>query len=287
MAEPITDRGYERPVGLERALELRARGATILAGGTDYYPARAGRPLRDRASRGILDISRIAELRSVKELDDSYRIGALVTWTEIAEGALPDWFQCLKLAAREVGGRQIQNRGTIGGNLCNASPAADGVPALMALGAEIEVSSQKGERRLGIAEFILGPRKIALEADEILTAVIVPKPRTQAVSSFFKLGSRRYLVISLVMASAMVEHDRRKITSARIAVGACSPVARRLEALEQALVGQTLDDALATYIRTEHLEVLSPIDDPRASAEYRSDAAMTALVRLLSSLGAG
>ena len=161
----------------------------------------------------------------------------LTTWSEVIDAALPAWFDGLKLAAREVGGRQIQNRGTIGGNLVNASPAADGVPPLLSLGAEVELASRRGQRRLAIDEFILGPRRTALADDEILTAVLVPKPSRQAVSGFAKLGSRRYLVISLVMAAALIEHDEGRIVAARISIGACSTVAIRLNALEAALAG--------------------------------------------------
>src|SRR5919109_4252607 len=151
---------YARPKALAEALALREGGAQVIAGGTDFYPARVGRPLYDRDVACVLDLTALPDLRGFREEADEYRIGALTSWTDIAEAPLPAQFYCLQTAAREVGGRQIQNRGTIGGNLCNASPAADGVPALLALGAEVELLSRAEKRRLPLSDFILGPRRI-------------------------------------------------------------------------------------------------------------------------------
>jgi CO/xanthine dehydrogenase FAD-binding subunit len=271
---------------LAEALALREGGAQVIAGGTDFYPARVGRPLYDRDVACVLDLTALPDLRGFREGPDEYRIGALTSWTDIAEAPLPAQFYCLQAAAREVGGRQIQNRGTIGGNLCNASPAADGVPALLALGAEVELASRAGKRRLPLDEFILGPRKVALRPDEIATAILVPKPKGEAHSSFVKLGARKYLVISIVMAAGYLEIIGSRISNARIAVGACSPVARRLPALEAALRGEVAISNLARLVRPEHLAPLAPIDDVRASAEYRAEAALTVVQRLLAELAA-
>lgn len=269
---------YARPIRLDEALAVRARGGfTVLAGGTDHFPARVGRaPQED-----ILDLTAVRELRGITARPDHWRIGATTPWTELIEAKLPPLFDCLKLAAREVGGVQIQNAGSIAGNLCNASPAADGVPPLLALDASVEIASAKGRRVLPLAQFILGPRKTALAADEIVAAVLVPKPRHDARSHFLKLGARKYLVISIAMAAAVIERDKGVVRAARVAVGACSPVARRLPALEAALAGKRLSGDLA---RPEHLAVLSPIEDVRGSAGYRNDAALTLVRRLLDQL---
>jgi CO/xanthine dehydrogenase FAD-binding subunit len=283
--EPLPSR-YVRPKALEQALLLRENGAQVIAGGTDFYPARVGRPLYDRNVACVLDLTGLAELRGIHEEADRVRIGALTTWTEIAEAPLPAQFYCLQAAAREVGGRQIQNRGTIGGNLCNASPAADGVPALLALGAEIELLSHTGRRRLPLSDFILGPRQIALRPEEIAAAILIPKPKGAAHSSFVKLGARRYLVISIVMAAGYLDIVGSRIAEARIAVGACSPVAQRLPALEAALKGEVAISGLARLAKPEHLAPLKPIDDVRASADYREEAALTVVRRLLEELSA-
>ena len=275
---------YARPKALDEALQLREAGAQVIAGGTDFYPARVGKPLYDRDVAHVLDLTALGELRGISEEAGHVRIGALTSWSAIAEAPLPAQFYCLQAAAREVGGRQIQNRGTIGGNLCNASPAADGVPALLALGAEIELVSRGGKRRLPLSDFILGPRTIALRADEIAAAILIPKPKGAAHSSFVKLGARKYLVISIVMAAGYLDVIGSRIAEARIAVGSCSPVAQRLPALEAALKGEVAISNLARLVKPEHLAPLAPIDDVRANADYRTEAALILVRRLVSEL---
>ncbi len=273
---------YHRPQSLEDTVALLARGPlTLLAGGTDFYPARVGQPLED----DVLDLSAVRELRGIAEQRDHWRLGATLTWTELIEAKLPPLFDGLKLAAREVGGEQIQNRGTLAGNLCNASPAADGVPALLAMDASVELRGASERRTLPLAAFMLGPRKTARRADELVTAVLVPKPHHAAKSHFLKLGARKYLVISIAMVGAVIEHEAREVRAARVAVGACSPVARRLPSLEAALAGQKLDARLGERARSEHLAPLAPIDDVRGSAGYRTDAALELVRRTLNELG--
>ena len=271
---------YLRPTSLNEALQALARPWTVLAGGTDFYPARVGRAIDDN----VLDITAIAALRGIVAGPDGWRLGATTTWSELIEAELPPLFDGLKQAAREVGGRQIQNAGTLAGNLCNASPAADGVPPLLALDAEVELAGRAGIRRLPVAAFITGNRRTVLAPGELLVALHVPKPGRLARSAFLKLGARRYLVISIVMAAATLEIEADRIVSARIAVGACSAVAQRLPALEAALAGAPLDRRLADRVEAAQLAPLSPIDDVRGSAGYRSDAVVTLLRRLLRGL---
>jgi CO/xanthine dehydrogenase FAD-binding subunit len=192
----------------------------------------------------------------------------------------------LKLAAREIGGIQIQNAGTIAGNVCNASPAADSLPSLLALDAEVELASLDGQRRLPIAEFVTGNRRTLRRPDELVTALLIPNLGGDTRSDFMKLGGRKYLVISIVMVAAVLELDGKRIERARIAVGACSEIARRLPALETTLAGQPLDGALGQSVKPEHIAGLSPIDDLRASAAYRRKAALVLLRRSLDRLGA-
>jgi CO/xanthine dehydrogenase FAD-binding subunit len=271
---------YFRPARLKDAYEaLAARPLTILAGGTDHFPARVGR----RPPEDILDLTALDELRGIRKTADGWRIGATTTWTDVLEARLPPLFDALKLAAREVGGVQIQNAGTVAGNVCNASPAADGVPALLALDASVEASSARGSRTIALPEFILGPRKIALRPGEIVTALHVPAPRAAAHSHFLKLGARRYLVISIAMVAAAIEVERNTVRAARVAVGACSAVATRLPLLEKALAGCTVRE-LGDAAREEHLSTLEPIDDVRGSAAYRREAALTLVRRTLAAL---
>src|SRR6476646_8293565 len=222
---------YLRPTSLDEALQALARPWTVLAGGTDFYPARVGRTIDEN----VLDISAIAALRGIAPGPAGWRLGATTTWSELLEADLPPLFDGLKQAAREVGGRQIQNVGTVAGNLCNASPAADGVPPLLALNAEVELADLAGTRRLPLSAFITGNRCTVLAPGELLVAIHVPKPAHDTRSAFLKLGARRYLVISIAMAAATLEIEHARVASARIAVGACSAVAQRLPALEAAL----------------------------------------------------
>ena len=276
---------YLRPADLPTALDaLRSHSYIVLAGGTDHYPARVGKPLTD----DVLDLSALVELRGITEHPDHWRIGAMTTWTDVLEAAhLPPLFNGLRLAAREIGGVQIQNAGTLCGNLCNASPAADGVPPLMALGARVELRSAAATGTLALEDFILGPRHTALRPDQIMTAILVPKPAGTAAGHFLKLGARRYLVIAIAMAAGVIElDDARIVTGARVAVGSCSPVARRLPALEAALLHRPADARLGAVADASQLAPLAPIDDVRASQEYRLDATLTLLRRLLDELGA-
>lgn len=272
---------YARPTRIDEALAMLARGGrTVLAGGTDFYPSRVGLTPRD----DVLDVTALDELRGIEEREADWRFGAATTWTEVLEANLPPLFDCLRLAAREVGGMQIQNSGTIAGNLCNASPAADGVPALLALDARVEIASAGARRTLPLGQFILGPRRTALRANELVSALVIPKPKHEARSDFVKLGARKYLVISIAMVASVLEVSNRTVRAARIAVGSCSPVALRLPTLEKALIGKPLDQHLGECVAPEHLSGLSPIDDVRASATYRAGAALTLIRRSLERL---
>jgi len=272
---------YLRPTELSEALAALARGArTILAGGTDYYPARVGLPLDD----DVLDVTALPDMRRIVDEGECWRMPALATWTDLLETPLPPLFDGLKQAAREIGGVQIQNAGTICGNLCNASPAADGTPNMLALDAEVELSSLGGTRRLPVSEFVMGNRRTARRADEMVSALLLPKPRHEARSTFIKLGGRKYLVISIAMVAVVIETDGSSIVGARIAVGSCSAAARRLPELERDLAGRPLDSGLADLVAPRHLAPLAPIDDVRGTADYRREVALTLVRRALREL---
>lgn len=273
---------YLRPTKIQDACEaLATRRLTLLAGGTDHYAARVGRA----CGEDILDLTGLAALRGIGKSGAGWRIGAAATWSELRQARLPPLFDALKLAAREIGGMQVQNAGTLAGNLCNASPAADGVPALLALDASVELCSTRGTRVLPLDKFVLGPRKTAREPDELLSAILVPAPRHPARSHFIKLGARKYLVISIAMVALVLEVKGQRVQAARIAVGSCSPVARRLPLLEGELAGAQLGPSLGERARLEHLEPLQPIDDVRASASYRLEAALALVRRALNESG--
>jgi len=270
---------YLRPSTLDEAIQnLAQHGGQVLAGGTDFYPA-----LGDRVPTGpLVDITRVKEIRGIAFEKDFIRIGGLTTWSEILSAPLPRCFDALKSAAREIGSIQIQNRATIAGNLCNASPAADSVPPLLALDAEVELISSAGKRRVALADFIVGNRKTLRQPNELLASVIVPRDVEDAKSAFVKLGARRYLVISIAMVAAVIAvDDKRLVSDARVAVGSCSATARRLTKLERTLLGTPAQAGLEKIAAAEHLELLAPIDDVRATADYRRDAALTLVRRAL------
>jgi len=281
---------YLRPTTLDDALGiLGAAPHRILAGGTDIYPADAsqagwgGRGIVHADSAPILDITGLDALSGIRKLPAGVEIGALVTWTEAIESDLPAWFDCVRLAAREVGGRQIQNRGTLAGNLCNASPAADGVPALLVLDARVRVQRLGGSREIPLGAFITGNRSTRLRSDELMTAIVIPPPHRAARSAFLKLGARRYLVISIAMVAACLTLEDDRIRDARVAVGACSEVAQRLTDLEVRLEGSRAADAPAV-VREEDFAALAPLDDVRSSAAYRRHGARVLVRRAIDSL---
>lgn len=260
---------YLSPTSLDEACLIRAEQTPkVIAGCTDYFPARA---VSDR-QHTLLDLTRIPELRGIKKTSKGWRIGAMTTWTDIVKADLPEAFHALQLASREVGSVQIQNRGTLGGNICNASPAADGVPPLIALDAEVELTSKSGRRQVKLTDFITGVRQTGLAEDELLTALLIPEIDECTKSAFLKLGSRKYLVISIAMVAAVILMRKGRIEYARLAVGSCSPVAVRLPNLEDRLVGKTPDQVADLAIdAADEMSQLSPISDVRGTDEYRLD----------------
>ena len=270
---------YDRPDTLPAALAILAREPrVVLAGGTDLYPATEAATLPGP----ILDIGALAGLDGIASTPEGLRIGALTPWSAIRDAALPPALDALRQAAAEVGGVQIQNAGTIGGNLCNASPAADGVPPLLALDAEVELVSAAGTRRLPLSRFLIGPRRTARRSDELLAAILVPAAAVLGRSVFLKLGARRYLVISIAMAAARIALADGRVAAAALAVGACGPVATRLPAVEAALLGHPPDPRRIDPAAVA--AALAPIDDHRAPAGYRAEAAAELLGRAVAAL---
>jgi CO/xanthine dehydrogenase FAD-binding subunit len=288
---------YLRPADVPTALAALAGGGpggaawTVVAGATDYYPARVGRVVDE----DVLDVSAIGGLRGVAAVGPGtaglagggWRIGALTTWSDLVHADLPAVFDGLRAAARAIGGRQVQNRATVAGNVCNASPAADGMPNLLALDAVVELTSSRGIQHVPVGAFVTGNRRTVRAPDELVTGILVPSPLAGSVvrSTFGKLGARAYLVISIAMVAAVVEtEDGGRVRRARISVGACSEVAQRLTALEAELVGLRLDGGVSRTVTPDHLAALSPISDVRATAEYRRSAALVLVRRALEEL---
>lgn len=243
-------------------------GRVVLAGGTDLYP-QAG----VRLSGPLLDVTALEEARGLSLSDQGLRIGAAVTWAEVARADLPAALAGLQQAARVVGAGQVQNAGTVAGNICNASPAADGVPPLLTLEAEVELASPRGMRRVALADFVTGPRRVAKAADELVLAVHLPAAALAGRAAFLKLGTRAHLVISIASVAVRLVAQGGRVGEIALAVGACSPVPLRLTAVEAALRGAPLAGLAERVAAADVAAALAPIADVRATAEYRLRAA--------------
>ena len=276
---------YHAPTTLADALALLgSEGPTPIAGGTDLFPAMGDWP----KPGALLDVTRIDGMTGITRTPEGWRLGAATTWSAVLRADLPPAFDGLKAAAREVGSVQIQNTGTLAGNICNASPAADGLPPLLTLGAEVELASAAGHRRMPLTDFVTGARETQRRDDELMVAVHISTLPDGASGGFSKLGSRRYLVISIAMSAAVLWPDAQgRVAGARVAVGACSPVAMRLFALENALLGMPLDQAVQAGLLDDHLAPLSPITDVRGGADYRIEAVVPVIRQALAQAAEG
>lgn len=256
----------------ELQARLKQRACVVAAGMTDLYPSGQ----LSHTDRDLLDITRVASLSGIIPTDDGWRIGATTSWRAILDYPWPPGLALLAEVAGQVGAVQVQNAATVAGNLCNASPAADSVPALLALDATVELASASGTRMLPLADFITGVRRTAIRDDEYLRAICLPAVPEPAASAFVKLGLRAYLVISIAMAGGVVRVDSSgRVEDVALSLGACSPVAVRLPAIEAALRGQPVSAALIDCVTPERVQpAIQPIDDVRASAAYRADAAV-------------
>jgi len=259
---------HVRPQNLEDACRLLASDRfRIVAGGTDVF----GATTSDRVGP-LLDISRIERLKGIRTDDGCVRIGAAVTWSQLRDADLPPYMASLKQASALIGSLQIQNRGTIGGNICHGSPAADGIPPLLTLDAVVEIISARSRRQLALQQFLQQDAGLRLADDELLEAVRIPL-RPNATSAFIKLGRRNDVTIAVVSAAATIDWSAEGTAQAvNISVGAASRVPARLHRLERRLVGSHYRD-FEPFVGADDIEDLSPISDIRASAQYRLHAA--------------
>ncbi len=266
------------PKNLNEALKLKSDHPdfTVLAGGTDACTLINSDILKPK---GLINILGIKELSEIKENGDFLEIGALVTHTKIIESRLVSKFlPALATACRTVGARQIQNRGTIGGNVMNASPAGDTLPVLMAYETKIELSSAKGSRLVSFEKFYLGYRKTAAEAFELAIKFIIKKADDKERSTFMKVGTRRAQAISKVCACF------RRNSSYKIAYGSVAPIPIRCPVTEKFLTGKNIEaSVIGEAVRLVRQEV-SPMDDIRSTANYRRHVAGVLLNRFLESL---
>ena len=258
---------YFQPNDLNSALDVLQNNSdlTIAAGCTDLFPITNNMSL----DQNILDITNIKSIKGFQFNSKETKIGSATTWTDIINENLPICYDMLKACAKEVGSIQIQNLGTIGGNICNASPAADSIPCLLALDAKLELSSANNQRIIPIDEFILGSRKTKLEQGEILTSIIIPKEKENGSSSFRKIGARKYLVISISMVACRILISNNIIEDISISVGSCSEVAKRIFSIERQLIKKDINEDIFNQVNFSQLNEISPITDIRSTHVYR------------------
>ena len=268
---------YHRAENLDHALEVLSdtEGVACLAGGTDLVVQ-----MRDGRARpnAILDLNGL-DLGEVKGGADCWVVGSGATMTRImAEAARleePDGLDLVARAAARLGAWQIQNRATVGGNICNASPAADSACALLALDAEVELQSKAGERRMELQDFLKGPGKTARRRDEILTRVRIPRRKVEpdriVVSHYLKVGGRNALVCAIASMAARTVIKAGRVVSCSMALGSVAPTGIRARSAEELLSGQALAKELIAEAAMAARNDASSIDDLRASAAYRRD----------------
>jgi carbon-monoxide dehydrogenase medium subunit len=270
----MTDLEFHAPQTLAQALALLAQpvgpgGVRPLAGGSDLIvQLRAGR-LRPEH---LVDLKRIAELSGIERDAGGWRIGAATPCAVIGEhvGLRADWPGVVE-AACLIGSVQVQGRASLGGNLCNASPAADSVPALIAAGAVCEIGSASARRQLPVAQLPLGPGRNALAPGELLLAVRLPPRAPRSADAYLRLIPRSEMDIAVVGVGVWLQlNAQQQVIAARVALGAVAPTAILVPAAAEALLGAPLDDAAGLRLAAAVRAACRPIDDKRGTAAYRT-----------------
>jgi len=262
---------YHEPSSVAEAVDLAARfgeAASFLAGGTDLIvQIERGRI----APRHVIGLRRVPGLDGI-EANGHVALGARVTHRAIERTpAFAGTLRCLVEGAEVIGGHQVRNVATVGGNLVNASPAADLVPCLLALDADVTLAGPDGERTLPAVRFLLGPNRTARRPEELLTRVTMPAPPARSATAFLKAGRRRAMEISVVCVAARLTLDAslEHCLDARVALGAVAPTAVRVPAAERALEGQPVGGDAFRRAAEAARAACRPIDDVRASAAFR------------------
>jgi carbon-monoxide dehydrogenase medium subunit len=261
---------YAAPATLHEAVTLLAAEpeARPIAGGTDLLPRlRAG----VLAPELLVDL-RLLPLTEIAAAPDCLRIGACVTHAGLAASdVLRDSFPALAQACRTVGGPPIRSRGTVGGNLANASPAADAAPPLLAFDAQVVIASIRGERILPLNDFFLGPGRTALAPGDILTEIRLPWPGPRTAAVYLKLGRRQAMAVAVAsVAVRLTLSEAGEVTAARVALGSVAPVPLRALAAEALLSGRPVSDGVGfSRVAQAAAAACAPISDLRASAAYR------------------
>lgn len=274
------------PETLSKALEILAENpCTIMAGGTDLMVQKArGFAIRPVFEHPLLFINHIDELKQISLEDNEIHIGACATLSELLESQLiADTF---KDVIRQMASPPIRNLATIGGNICNASPAADTLPYLYALDAQVEIQSQTGLRTLPIREFIKAPKTNGLQNNELLTHIVLPNKEFD-INFYRKLGQRRGMSLTKASFHGLANVTNGSVTDLCLALGSVAPTIVRCELTEQLLIGQSfinIEEILPTVLN-KYSEIIKPIDDARSTAKYRKEVSIRLIKNFLLGLG--
>ncbi len=271
MRSPLSKCEVLQPKSLEEAIGLMARGGPItpMAGGTDLFVLLNAGTFKGRR---FMDLGGLEELRGVRKTREALVVGGLTTFTEIRRSpVVKRVLPVLQEAARMIGGIQIQNRGTLAGNVANGSPAGDSLPVLAVAEADVVLAGPSGARRVPFTGFYTGYRKSVMGHGELIAAFEFPLARLQGMRFWFrKVGTRQAQAISkVVMAAGLRTGKGKRVEEARIAVGSVAPTVIRLPKTEAMLQGKRLDASLVSQAREYAMGEVSPIDDIRSTAEYR------------------
>ena len=287
----MTIERYVAPETLEEAAAILSQGgATILAGGTDLMPQVHSGKLKFKSV--LMNIRRVGELQGIFMQGGMIRIGALATVTDLlTSNVVREKLPALTEAADHFASDQIRNAGTVGGSLCNASPAGDVAPPLLVYDAEVElVSKPNGSmkvRTLPLAEFFTGPGRTRMEPNELLAAVRVPVPKAGYVARFVKFGTRPALDIATISIAIGGVKKGRALHEVRVALGAVAPVPLRAALTEAAIEGKELDAGLIDKVAATAHDEVKPISDVRASAWYRQELVHNIVKRMLTDVAQG
>ena len=273
------------PSNLGEALDALAEDTGAwkpFAGGTDLMVLLEAGKL---PHRNYVNIWNLKELRGVEVTDSQVTLGALTTYTEVQNHpTLREEFPMLCQAARETGGIAIQNRGTLGGNIVNASPAADSPPALLAYDAELELISKDGTRRIQYSTFHQGYKQMEIRPDELLRAIRLPRNTKGLTHYFRKVGTRKAQAISKICFAGVGAVRDGKVSDVRFALGSVAPIPLRCVRTEEAVNGRPLNDDTLAAARQSLAEEISPINDVRSTKDYRLQVSLNLLADFLSHL---
>jgi len=272
------------PQKIEEALEILSgygKEIKIIAGGTDlliqYYD-------RLYEVNGWLDLRNILELKEIKIHQNQMEIGAMVTHTQLEKsGEIKKYFPVLGKAAADIGSPQIRNRGTIGGNIVNASPAGDLLSPLMAYDAKFKLLSVQGEKKVSAEEFFIGPKKTILKPDQLLTRIILPLPEKMTYGCWIKIGKRKALAIATIILALVVKmaEDNKTIKDVRTCLGSVAPTPIEIKEIRKKMVGKNFNQLDFPELGRIVEDKIFPIDDIRGTREYRKDVAKNIMINAL------